>query len=112
MRILVTGGCGYIGSVLVPKLLELGHKVTVFDLQWFGNFLVPHRNLVVYNIDFSNVTSIPRCDAFIHLAAIANDPQSELNPKLAWEINALGTMQLAKTASDWGVKQFLYASSG
>jgi nucleoside-diphosphate-sugar epimerase len=111
-RILVTGGCGYVGSVLVPKLLALGHEVTVVDLLWFGNHLKPHRNLRIEKYDFRTVTALPDEDAVIHLAGIANDPQGELNPKLAWEVNALGTMQLAKVASDWGVRQFLYASSG
>ncbi len=112
MRICVTGGCGYVGSVLVPKLLALGHEVTVYDLQWFGNHLQPHRSLNIHKADFRSITSLPEDDAVIHLAGIANDPQSELNPKLAWEINALGTMELAKVASAWEVPQFLYASSG
>ena len=112
MRILLTGGCGYIGSVLVPKLLALGHQVRVVDLQWFGNFLEPHRNLTVDKADFRSVTSMPEDDAVIHLAAVANDPQGELSPSLTWETNALGTMKLAETAARWGVKQFLYASSG
>ena len=112
MRVLLTGGCGYVGSVLVPKLLALGHQVRVVDLQWFGNFLEPHRNLTVDKADFRSVTSMPEDDAVIHLAGVANDPQGELNPKLASETNALGTMELARTASIWGVKQFIYASSG
>ena len=47
MKILVTGGCGYKGHVLIPKLLSQGHEVCAFDIQWFGNFLEPHKNLKV-----------------------------------------------------------------
>ena len=111
MHILVTGGCGYIGSVLVPKLLAADHKVTVVDLQWFGNHLEPHERLEVIKANFS--TFYPYyVDAIIHLAAIANDPTGDLDPRLTWETNALGTMQLADMAKRCGVKHFIYASSG
>ena len=113
MRIVVTGGCGFIGSVLVPKLLAAGHFVRVFDVQWFGNYLHPHKNLKVDKIDIRD-TNLPlgAADAVIHLAAVANDPTGDLNPKLTWEVNALATMQLADQAVREGVKQFIYASSG
>jgi len=114
MKILVTGGCGYKGSVLVPKLLELGHSVHVVDIMWFGNFLEPHPGLTVTEgsvlepdkIDMDGV------DAIIHLSSVANDPCGDLNPKLTWEISALATMQIADRAVRHGVGQFLYASSG
>lgn len=107
MRILVTGGCGYVGSVLVPKLLSHGHKLIVVDLQWFGNFLEPHDNL---QVEHSWVAE--PVDAIIHLAAIANDPTGELDQSRTWETNALQTMQMADWAARVGVKQFIYASSG
>ena len=110
MRVLVTGGCGYVGSVLVPKLLAAGHLVRVVDLQWFGNYLVQHPCLTVEQADFRQCEVNE--DAVIHLAAIANDPHGDLDPKLTWETNALGTMQLADKAARSGVKQFIYASSG
>ena len=114
MNILVTGGCGYKGTVLVPKLLNHGHLVTVVDIQWFGNFLQDHPNLTVLNLDLRNVEEIPLAgtDIIIHLASVANDPCGDLDPKLTWEISALATMQLADVAKRNGVKQFIYASSG
>jgi nucleoside-diphosphate-sugar epimerase len=114
MNILVTGGCGYKGTVLVPKLLDRGYKVTVVDTLWFGNFLEPHPNLNVLNVDIRDIENIPftGIDVVIHLASVANDPCGDLDPKLTWEISALGTMQIAEKAVKHGVKQFIYASSG
>jgi len=112
MRILVTGGCGYVGSVLVPKLLKAGHRVSVVDVQWFGNHLAPHDDLTVHMQDFRDQYPLRWYDAIIHLAAIANDPTGDLDPKLTWEVNALGTMELAKRAAAAAVRQFIYASSG
>lgn len=114
MRILVTGGCGYKGTVLVPKLLARGDHVTVVDTQWFGNFLPSHSSLRVLKGDVRNVDTIPLdgIDAIIHLASIANDPCGDLDPKLTWEVSALATMQLADKAVRKGIKRFIYASSG
>lgn len=114
MRVLVTGGCGYKGTVLVPKLLAKGHKVDVLDVMWFGNFLEPHPNLSVVQGDVRDIEkiSLDGIDTIIHLSSVANDPCSDLDPKLTWEISALATMQLADKAVRKGVKQFIYASSG
>ncbi|MDB4041892.1 SDR family oxidoreductase [Methylophilaceae bacterium] len=114
MKILVTGGCGYKGHVLVPKLLERGYDVIVFDIQWFGNYLIPHKNLSIIKGDVRDTESIPLegVDCIIHLSSIANDPCSDLDPKLTWEISALATMQLADKAKRIGIKRFIYASSG
>lgn len=113
-HILVTGGCGYKGTCLVPKLLNQGHQVTVVDTTWFGNVLVDHPNLtvIVGDIRSSEVVSLTNIDAIIHLASIANDPCGDLDPKLTWEISALATMKLADNAVRSDVKQFIYASSG
>ncbi len=114
MKLLVTGGCGYKGCVLVPKLLAADHQVCVVDLQWFGNYLQPHKNLTVLQADVRE----PQCDwfknvdAMIHLAAVANDPCADLNPKLSWEIGPLATMRMVELAIQNHVKQFIYASSG
>lgn len=113
-HILVTGACGYKGSVLVPKLLAAGHKVDALDTQWFGNYLPDHVHLTVLKQDVRDVEAIDLSDidTIIHLASIANDPCGDLNPKLTWEVSALATMQLADKAARADVKQFIYASSG
>ena len=114
MRLLVTGGCGYIGTVLTGRLLEDGHHVTVVDTQWFGNHLEEHPDLVVLEQDVRDSRAIPLdgIDAILHLANIANDPAVELNPELSWEVNVLAGQQLADLAVRYGVRQFIYASSG
>lgn len=114
MKILLTGGCGYVGTVLTQRLLDLGHEVTVVDLQWFGNFLRPHPKLTVLREDIRNTANLPMAgvEVVMHLANIANDPCSDLNSKLNWEVNALATMQLVERAIDHRVRQFIFASSG
>jgi nucleoside-diphosphate-sugar epimerase len=114
MNLLVTGACGYKGSVLVPKLLAAGHRVTAFDVQWFGNELPTHDLLTVIAGDVRDIHSVPLegVDAIIHLASVANDPCGDLDPRLTWEISALATMRLADQAVRRGVRQFIYASSG
>lgn len=114
MHILVTGGCGYIGSVLTPKLLNLGHRVTVFDIMWFGRHLADHENLRVIQGDVKDMDAVPMegIEAIIHLANIANDPCGDLNAKLSWEVNVLATMGLVEKAIAYKVKQFILPSSG
>ena len=112
MRICVTGGCGYIGSVLVPKLLDAGHYVRVVDIQWFGNYLRPHERLNVIQHDIREPFPLGECNVVIHLAAVANDPHGDLEPKVTWEVNTLATQQLADRCVREGVEQFIYASSG
>jgi nucleoside-diphosphate-sugar epimerase len=114
MKILVTGACGYKGSVLVPKLLARGHDVIALDLMWFGNFLTPQTGLTVIRGDVRETAAIDLAgiDAIIHLASVANDPCGDLDPKLTWEIGALATMRLADKAVRKGVARFIYASSG
>tara|TARA_Y100000816_G_scaffold266619_1_gene227315 strand:- start:77 stop:1030 length:954 start_codon:yes stop_codon:yes gene_type:complete len=114
MKILVTGGCGYVGSLLVPELLKKKYKVTVIDTQWFGNKLKKNKNLKNFKIDIRNIDKInlENIDKIIHLAGIANDPSADLNESLSWEINVLATRQLIEKAIKKGVKQFIYASSG
>jgi len=114
MNILLTGGCGYIGTGLTNKLLDEGYQVTVVDIVWFGNYLKPHKNLTVIQADIRHVEKIPMegFDTIIHLANIANDPTGDLNSKLTWEVNVLASKFLVEKAIDCGVKQFIYASSG
>ena len=114
MKILVTGACGYKGTVLVPKLLAAGHEVVAFDIMWFGNHLASHPKLRVVEGDVRDIGSVPLdgVDAIIHLSSVANDPCSDLDPKLTWEISCLATMQLADKAARVGIPHFIYASSG
>ena len=114
MHVLVTGACGFKGSVLVPKLLARGHEVTAFDIQWFGNHLPDHPALTLVQGDVRDTAAIDLAgvDAIIHLASIANDPCGDLDPKLTWEVSCLATMQLADKAKRMGIRRFLYASSG
>ena len=115
MRILVTGGCGYVGSVLVPQLLSDGHNVLVVDDQWFGNFLPSHPELAIRKKSINQIddADLNGIEAVIHLANVANDPSVELNPTFSWEVNVLHTTQfleLCKRAKS--VKKFMFASSG
>ena len=115
MGILVTGGCGYVGSVLVPRLLSEGHNVLVIDDQWFGNFLLTHPELVIRKKSINEIdeADLSGIEAVIHLANVANDPSVELNPTFSWEVNVLHTTQfleLCKRAKS--VKKFMFASSG
>tara|TARA_B100000886_G_scaffold335824_1_gene293527 strand:- start:28842 stop:29783 length:942 start_codon:yes stop_codon:yes gene_type:complete len=114
MKILITGGCGYKGSYLIPLLLDAGHEITSIDTQWFGNYLNNHKNLENLKLDIRNVKEIPfeGKDVVIHLANIANDPAVELNPNLSWEVNVLAGQQLIDRAQRNGVSQFIFASSG
>ena len=120
MKILVTGGAGYLGSVLVPKLLARGHQVRVLDVGYFGighlrSLLMP---VEIIQEDIRWLVSEPEfcqkvlddCDCIIHLAAISNDPSAELNPKLAEEVNFQATKILAETAKAYGIR-FLFAST-
>jgi len=111
MHILVTGGCGYIGSVLVPKLLAASYHVTVLDTMWFGNTLEPHRNLSIVQGDIREPHAI-KAEAVIHLANIPNDSAGALRSSVTWEVNALGMKTLVESSIRHGATQFLYASSG
>lgn len=114
MKILLTGGCGYVGTPLTLRLLELGHEVRVVDLQWFGNHLPSHPRLHLVQDDIRNASSwdLRSFDVVLHLANVANDPCAELDSKLNWEVNALATMFLVERAIRDGVAHFIFASSG
>lgn len=114
MKILVTGACGYKGTVLVSKLLRAGYEVIAFDIMWFGNYLNPHDGLRVVKGDVRDTASVPLddVDAVIHLSSVANDPCGDLDPRLTWEISCLSTMRLADKAVRMGIEHFIYASSG
>lgn len=113
-NILLTGGTGYVGTVLTESLLKEGHKVTVIDTMWFGNYLDEHSNLTILKCNILDIDKIPMegIDTVMHLANIANDPTGDLNSKLTWEVNALASKLLIEKAIKNNVKQFIYASSG
>ena len=115
MKILVTGGCGYVGSVLVPKLLGEGHDVLVIDDQWFGNFIPSHPMLKIMKKTIENINEgdLRGIQVVMHLANVANDPSVEINPTFSWEVNVLHTTQFLELCRRSGsVKKFMYASSG
>ena len=114
MHILITGGCGYTGTLLTNDLISLGHKVTVVDTQWFGNYLKAKKNLKIIKLDIRNHNKIPLngVNTVVHLANIANDPSVELNSKLSWEVNVLATQKLIENSIKNKVKNFIFASSG
>ena len=115
-KILVIGGAGYVGSKLVPTLLENNYLVTVFDLLIYGNNLPSkNKNLKVVSGDVRNISklkeSLKNQDAVVHLACISNDPSFELNPKLGQEINFDCFEPLVLASKELGIKHFIYASS-
>ncbi|KIM05711.1 MAG: oxidoreductase [Sulfurovum sp. AS07-7] len=113
-NILVTGGAGYVGTLLVQELISLGYKVTVVDTMWFGDYLQDCNNLRKIKTNILDIDNIPMegVDTIFHLANIANDPTGDLDSKLTWEVNVLASKLLVEKAIKFGVKQFIYASSG
>lgn len=115
MRVLVTGGAGYIGSVLVPMLVQRGDEVRVFDRFYFGKeALAPVADrvtLVEGDLRWFDPTVLEGVEAVIHLAAISSDPIADYDPERAWEVNATGTAKLAQACKERGIQRFTYASS-
>ena len=115
MNILVTGGCGYIGTLLIKKLLIQKHNVICIDNQLFGNYLKKNKRLKIIKENILNINNLKinkKIQAVIHLSAIANDPMADLKPNLSWETSSLGTLELIKFAKKNNVKRIIYASSG
>ena len=115
-RIFVTGGAGYVGAMLVPRLLAEGYAITVIDLMMYGEeVLKPHPNLTTIKGDIRDVEllkkSIAAHDAVIHLACISNDPSFDLSPELGKSINLDAFRPLVEISKSAGVKRFIYASS-
>ena len=116
MKIFLIGGGGYVGSALVPKLIDLGHEVTVYDLFIYGKeVLEKNSNLTLIEGDIRDINllskSLKNHDSIIHLACISNDPSFELNPKLGKSINLDCFRPLVEVAVKENIKRFIYASS-
>ena len=118
-NVVVTGGAGYVGSVLVPKLLAKGHRVKVIDLYMYGRDVLDevkgHPNLTQVAGDIRDRALLERelaeSDSVIHLACISNDPSFELDPALGRSINYDAFIGLVEAAKQQGVERFVYASS-
>lgn len=118
-KVLVTGGGGYVGSVLVPKLLAKGHHVKVIDLYIYGEDVLDsvkdHSNLIQVKGDIRDrkllAKELKGYDTVIHLACISNDPSYELNPELGKSINYDAFIDLVDISKKVGVKNFIFASS-
>lgn len=118
-HVLVTGGAGYVGSVLVPRLLAIGHTVTVLDLFMYGHDVFDgaptKENLIRIVGDIRNPSAVAKamsgCDSVIHLACISNDPSFELDPDLGRSINYDCFRPMVRAAKKAGVERFIYASS-
>ena len=117
-RVLVTGGAGYVGSNLVPKLLNSGYEVSVLDLFLYGDVfsgLSGNPKLMQVKGDLRSPGDVQKtlagCDAVIHLACISNDPSFDLNPELGRSINFDCFRPLVQASKDVGVRRFIYASS-
>jgi nucleoside-diphosphate-sugar epimerase len=118
-KIFLTGGAGYVGAVLVPKLLARGYEVKVFDLYMFGEDVLSsekdHYGLIQVKGDIRNrkllEKEITGYDTVIHLACISNDPSFEMDPALGKSVNYDAFLDLVDVSKKTGVKNFIYASS-
>jgi len=116
MRIFVTGSDGYLGSLLVPALLRLGHDVVGLDTGFYKERSLyrsgdssPHT--LVKDLREIEVMDLKGCDAIVHMAELSNDPAGQLAPKITYEINHEGSVRLAELAQKAGVQRFVYMSS-
>lgn len=116
-RVLVTGGAGYVGSMLTPMLLDAGYETVVFDIQYFGDDTLPKDRARLTSIkgDLRDTDAfaeaVTGCDAVIHLACISNDPSFVLDPSLSKSINYDCFEPMVIAAKRAGVKRFVYAST-
>jgi nucleoside-diphosphate-sugar epimerase len=116
-NVLVTGGAGYVGSLLTPQLIELGYRVSVYDIMYFGHEFLPkkHPSLEVIQGDIRDVArldlALKGIDVVINLACISNDASFELDEKLSTSINLDAFEPMVVASKRAGVKRFIYASS-
>lgn len=114
-KVLVTGGGGYIGCVLVQKLVQSGYKVRVMDTFYWGKepLLSFGKKIELVQTDIRDIGPkiLKNVSSVIHLAALSNDPMADFNPKANFEINTKATANFAKSCKDSGIKKFIFASS-
>src|SRR6185312_9627321 len=111
MRILIAGGAGYVGSALIPKLLERGYEIDVVDLFWFGNYLPPEVGIVNRDIFDLQVNDLKEYDQVVFLAGLSNDPMAEYSPSKNFVFNAAAPAYLCYIARQAKVRRYIYASS-
>lgn len=111
MKILIAGGAGYLGSVLVPKLLDRGYDVDVVDLFWFGNHLPSKTGIIRKDIFDINVQDLEPYQQVVFLAGLSNDPMAEYSPSQNFIFNAAAPAYLAYIAKKANVKRYIYACS-
>ena len=111
MKVLIAGGAGYIGSNLIPKLLDRSYEVDVVDLFWFGNHLPSNVGIINKDIFDLSVSNLEPYDQVIFLAGLSNDPMAEFSPSKNFIFNAAAPAYLAYTAKKAKVKRCIYASS-
>ena len=111
MRILIAGGAGYVGSALIPKLLDRGYKVDVVDLFWFGNNLPSEVGIVEKDIFDLQVSDLSGFDQVIFLAGLSNDPMADFSPAKNFIFNASAPAYLAYIAKKAKVRRYIYAGS-
>jgi len=116
-KVVVTGGAGYVGSLLVPQLLAAGYQVLVYDICYFGHEFLPvnNPNMQLVKADIRDLTSLRQAfkgaDSVISLACISNDASFELDEKLSTSVNMDAFEPMVIAAKEAGVKRFIYASS-
>jgi len=111
MRLLIAGGAGYLGSVLIPKLLERGYRVDVVDLFWFGNHLPRQAGVLNKDIFQLTVEDLEPYDQVLFLAGLSNDPMAEYSPSKNFIFNAAAPAYLGYIAKIAKVRRYIYASS-
>jgi len=111
MKILIAGGAGYLGSVLVPKLLDRGYAVDVADLFWFGNHLPAHAGVINKDLFQLATSDLEGYDQVIFLAGLSNDPMAEFSPAKNFIFNAAAPAYLAYVAKRAKVRKYVYACS-
>lgn len=111
MKILIAGGAGYVGSMLVPKLVARGYEVDVVDLLWFGNRLPSGVHVIQRDVLHLTQEELRGYDQVIFLAGLSNDPMAEYSPAKNFVFNAATPAYLAYIAKRAGVKRYVYASS-